>query len=450
MTVRSVRARVTLTATVVVAVVLVVAAAGLVTAQRRTLTAALEETVAREADALAAAVDGGAVEAGDTLAPAGDDDTVAQVVSREDGRVLAASTTAAGEPPVLDELPAGAATRSVDGVGTSGPTFLVVARPARLDGEDVVVLVGSPRDDVDESVAALVRSLAVGIPLVVLVLAGLVWVLVGRTLRPVEAIRAEVSEIGGGDLHRRVPAPGGDDEVARLARTMNTMLDRLEDASERQQAFVADASHELRSPLTRIRSELEVDLAHPEQADPVATGHSVLEEVAGLQALVDDLLVLARVDAGPDRARVAGAPVDLADVLIEEVHRLPAGGPPVATGEVGTGAVRGDRGQLARIVRNLLENAVRHARAEVVTGLTTDGGVVTLTVVDDGPGIPADRADEVFERFVRLDDARARRDGGTGLGLAIARELAQRHGGRLELDPDRGPGAAFVLTLPAG
>ena len=155
------------------------------------------------------------------------------------------------------------------------------------------MIVGSCRlDDIDESVSTLARSLLVGIPLVVAALALLLWWVVGRTLRPVEAIRAEVADIGGRDLHRRVPVPPGDDEVARLARTMNDMLERVDDAAQRQRRFVADASHELRSPLTRIRTELEVDLAHPGEADLLATHASVLDETVGLQRLADDLLLV--------------------------------------------------------------------------------------------------------------------------------------------------------------
>ena len=166
-----------------------------------------------------------------------------------------------------------------------------------------MVHVGASLEDVNESTGALIRALAVGVPAVAVALALLVWLLVGRTLAPVEGIRAEVAAIGASELHRRVPRPGTGDEIDGLAETMNGMLDRLEGASERQQQFVADASHELRSPLTRIRAEIEVDLANPERADPQATLRSVLAEATELEGLADDLLVLARTDAGAAKTR---------------------------------------------------------------------------------------------------------------------------------------------------
>mgnify|MGYP001160601726 CR=1 FL=1 len=449
----SIRARVTLVATVVVAVVLVVAGIGLVLAQRRSLTRSLEEALAREADSIVAAAEQGDVP--ETLEVPGDDDAVGQVVVGSTGTVVAATPNVDGRAALVEAPPPTSSTRTVDDVLEGGDNFLVVTRTVPSTSAPLVVEVGAPLDDVTDAVLALTRSLLVGVPIVVALLAALVWWLLGRTLRPVEAIRAEVSGIGGTDLHRRVPVPPGDDEVARLATTMNEMLGRVEAAAERQQRFVADASHELRSPLTRIRTEVEVDLAHPEGADPAATGRSVLEEVDGLQRLVDDLLLLARADADPVTAATGDA-VDLADVVLEEVHRLPsrAGGARVETAAVDPAVVRGHRDQLARLVRNLLENAVRHATGvvEVTTGVDEGGEWAILSVADDGPGIPTVDAERVFERFARVDDARSPGDGGAGLGLAIAREVAERHGGTIGLLP-RGagalPGACFEVSLPS-
>ena len=450
--IHSVRARVTLVATVVVAVVLVLASVGLVLAQRRSLTRSLEESIAREAESIVAAVDRGDLP--EVLVVAGDDDAVGQVVVGSTGEVVSATANADGRAPLVIDPPLAPSTRTVGDVLEVGDRFLVVTRTVPSTSAPLVVEVGAPLDDVADATGALTRSLLVGVPIVVALLAALVWWLVGRTLRPVEAIRAEVGEIGGSGLHRRVPVPPGDDEVTRLATTMNEMLERVEAASERQQRFVADASHELRSPLTRIRTEVEVDLAHPAGADPVATGRSVLEEVDGLQRLVDDLLLLARVDA--EAAPVtAGERVDLADVVLEEAHRLPlgAGGPRLDLEGIEPAPVQGQRGELARLVRNLLANGTRHASSVVAvsTGLDEAGERAVVTVADDGPGIPAADAERVFERFARVDDARAADAGGTGLGLAIAREIAGRHGGTVELlagDAAPLPGACFVVSLP--
>jgi signal transduction histidine kinase len=302
-------------------------------------------------------------------------------------------------------------------------------------------------DDIDESVGILTTSLLIGVPLVVVALALLVWWLVGRTLRPVDAIRSEVADIGGSDLDRRVPVPSGDDEIARLARTMNGMLDRLEESALRQQRFVADASHELRSPLTRIRTELEVDVAHPETADMAATHRSVLEETAGLQRLIDDLLQLARSDARAVSLR--REVVDLDVMLLRLAHRVRADGR-VAVDATGIGSARvvGDGDLLARAVANVVDNATRHAARSVELDLTDRNGEAVLTVTDDGPGIPAAERRRVFDRFSRLDDARSTRDGGTGLGLAIAKEIVESHGGTISVEGPATGGARFVIRLP--
>jgi signal transduction histidine kinase len=222
----------------------------------------------------------------------------------------------------------------------------------------------------------------------------------------------------------------------------------LQRAADRQRQFVADASHELRSPLARMRAELEVDLAHPDSADKAGTAASVLAETITLQRLVDDLLLLARGDAGAlDRGRLG--PVDLDEVVEARVAAFRSAGEPRidATG-VRPVQVAGHPDQLQRAVANLLDNAVRHARDRIVVTLDEGPGGVELAVADDGPGVPQADRDRIFERFTRLDDARSTRDGGAGLGLAIARDIAERHGGTLSVDGSSG--ARFVLRLPGG
>jgi signal transduction histidine kinase len=340
--------------------------------------------------------------------------------------------------------PAVGATVGSDGSLPDGHPARLVAVPA---GDGQVFVLGS-REDVDHSTRSLVSSLLVAVPLSTGVLAVLVWWLVSRVLQPVEDIRAEVDRISAHRLDRRVPVPPTGDEVARLARTMNGMLDRLAAAAERQRRFVADAAHELRSPLARIRTQLEVDAVHPETVDAAATQTAVLTETGRLQRLVDDLLLLARGDAGAADPARAGL-VDLDDVVhgLAAVRRTP-GGPVIETDAVAPAQVHGNRAQLERAVGNLLDNAVRHAGSRVTITLHQSAdGTATLVVADDGPGVPPHAREMVFERFARLDDARSA-DGGAGLGLAIARDTAVRHGGALALDGGGPPGARFVLTLP--
>jgi signal transduction histidine kinase len=272
------------------------------------------------------------------------------------------------------------------------------------------------------------------------------WLLMGRALGPVEAMRSQVAEISARDLDRRVPEPPVDDEIGRLARTMNAMLDRLQASSARQRRFVADASHELRSPLAAGRTQLEVALAHPADGGWQTTAAGLLREHQRMERLVGDLLFLARSDDGGPPVRAV--PLDLDDVVFAEAAALRSRtSVRLDLSKVSGARVVGDAESLARVVRNLVENAERHARAVVAVELSVTEGAVELVVADDGSGIqPADR-EQVFDRFVRLDDARSRNDGGAGLGLAIVREIVVAHGGTVTVGESRS-GARLVVRLP--
>jgi signal transduction histidine kinase len=441
----SVRFRVTAFATLATLLVLGGTGFALVVEHRRLLTESLDDGLALSADDITRQLVSGRLPA--TITGLGDDDASAQLVDGS-GRVLAASANLRGLPPlVLPGFTGPSATRSAR-LPYDPAHFLVLSRRVVTPTGEGVLHVARNASDVDASVRLLTRSLAVAVPVVTALLAALVWYLVGRTLRPVEAIRREVAAIGGADLHRRVPVPGGHDELARLASTMNAMLERVDESARRQQRFVADASHELRSPLTRIRTEIEVDQAHPRGVDLAATHRSVLAEAIGLQNLVDDLLLLARSDAGAAPLRSAGV-VDLDGVVRAAAGRTPSVDIGVELQPSGGSAVRGDRNELVRAVRNVVENAVRHATSRVVVAVTPQSGTIAVTVTDDGPGIPAGERDRVFERFARLDGARSSGSGGAGLGLAIARDIVERHGGTIAIDGSVTDGTRIVLTLPA-
>jgi signal transduction histidine kinase len=440
----SVRFRVTAVATLAVLLVLAATAVALVAAERRSLTGDVEETIAQRAGELTAMV------ASDRLPTAlvDDEDTRAQVVTL-DGRVLSATPSLRDAAPIDRPPPPGRTqvVRTVRRLPAGDASFRVLTR--RVDGPrgPVLLHVAGTLDDVQHSARVLAAGLAVSLPIVTALLAALVWMLIGRTLRPVEAIRAEVAGISGDDVRRRLPQPAGDDEIARLARTMNGMLERVENATARQRRFVADASHELRSPLTRIRSELEVDLAHPDTGDPAAALRGALEEIGALQRLVEDLLLLARSDAGATMIRPR--PVDLDDIVLLEIGRLRAGGRlEVDSGGVSAAQVHGDPDQLARAIRNLTDNAARYASHLVTLTLAERDHAAILSVADDGPGIPPDQHLRVFERFTRLDEARSSATGGAGLGLAITLDIVRRHHGTVAIDPHHRPGARFVVTLP--
>ncbi len=372
-----------------------------------------------------------------------------QVVDSE-GRVRSASILADRLVPLLDPDELAAARKGepqyVDGdrVAVEGPVR-VVAVPV---GDDTVI-VGRQVADLYRSMGVLRGHLLVVYPVLVIALGVLGWRVVGAVLRPVEQLRVGAESITGSRRDDRLPVPCSEDEIQRLAITLNGMLDRLSIARARQRAFVADAAHELRSPLTAMRTELEVAGRHGIPPDLVP---DLLADVVRLSRLVDDLLLLARADdaglaATPSTDRFA--PVDVADVLREAHDRCRGARVPV-TLSLADGLelpTLGEHDALLRAVANLLDNAVRHAAGRVTVTGYPEADSAVIEIADDGPGIPAADLERVFDRFTRLDDGRARDEGGSGLGLAIVRELVRRHDGTVALS-DAGPGLRATIRLP--
>lgn len=428
-----IRARVTLAATAIVALVLVAVSVLLVARQRSALNEHLEDSLSTEAERVAAEA-----EAGQPITPPGDDDLVVLVLD-SGGAVVAE----AGD---LDDVSALLASGATSGsVTLDDESYRVVSEDFDgASGPGLVVVAGS-EEDVDESIRELVTSLLWIVPPAVVVLMEAVWLLTGRTLRPVDRIRRQVSEIGIDELDRRVPVPPGQDEIARLAVTMNEMLARLEASANRERRFVGDASHELRTPLARMRAELEVDERDPANADVAATRRSQLEEIENLQRLIGDLLLLARGEA--DTATVTDL-VDLDDLVLEETGTQPWGAIAVDVRAVSAAQVRGNRDELRRVVRNLLDNARRHAGTSVTVALSETGADAVLVVADDGPGIPPEQRQLVFERFARLDESRTASGGHAGLGLAIVHDIVNRHGGTVLIDAAPTGGAQVTVVLP--
>ena len=433
---RTIRFRITAVAVLLFGVLLIGVSLLTIGGLRWQLTDNLDEGLGQRADTIAAVV---ADRPPDQVST--DEDLLVQVVDT-DGKVLASSANLAGAAPITSTQPG---LRVVTNVPGRNESFRVLIRQIDSSEGPVSLIVGINNDDVTEPATILSRLLAILVPAAVLLLGALVWWLTGRTLRPVERMRIEIAEITGSNLGRRVAEPATGDEIDRLAHTMNDTLDRLEGAILRQQRFVADASHELRSPLTRIRSEIEIGIATGEPADQATRERSVLDETINLQHLVDDLLQLARSDEG--LADSEFDPVDLDDIVLREARRLRERARVVVdTRSVSAAHISGDARQLTRAVRNLLDNAERHASSTVTITLAEVDGQVRLTVADDGDGIPLEARQLIFERFARLDDARTRDAGGTGLGLAIVRDIIQRHGGTVTLDS--GPATRFVVALP--
>ncbi|WP_337001079.1 MULTISPECIES: sensor histidine kinase [unclassified Microbacterium] len=429
---RSVRGRTTLGATAVVAVALLVGAFSFYGVLSASIHSATERAAEQRLEELSERTGGPGSRGVDAL-----DDEILQIIgpdrsvraASEDAREKLGSTSL----PIDDD----AQTTTID-----GETYLVVSED--IGGDRTLVLAVSMDDDA-ETLATVATLLAIAVPLLLLLVAVTTWLVVGRALRPVERIREEVDGITAERLHQRVPVPQTADEIAALATTMNGMLDRLDAAATAQRRFVSDASHELRSPLATIRQHAELAQAHPDVTSIGELAEVVSEEGLRLQGIVESLLLLARLDEG---ASTHDAPVDLDDAALAEVSRLRAAGFEVDGSGIHAARVDGDPRLLGQLMRNLADNAARHARGRIAIGVTPAEGYVFVTVEDDGAGVPVEERERVFERFVRLDEARSRDAGGSGLGLAIARGIASSARGTLVVDDSRWGGARFVLTLP--
>ncbi|MFJ8182982.1 ATP-binding protein [Streptomyces sp. NPDC096105] len=477
----SVRSRATLGATLVVAVALVAAGTALLLSLRANLTGEAGTRAERSAQAVASEL--AARTPLDKLSGLGAEDTPVQITD-EDGVLLAVSEdleritgTGTAEVTPAPTRPGADDDRDDDGdddrdddggdddsgrsdddeslaPGEIAQRASFTNGTATIDGDTedyrfaavevetpdrgrLTVHAGSPLAAEHSAVGTALTSMLIGFPLLLGVVASVTWLVTGRALRPVEGIRREMAAITASeDLGRRVPEPATHDEIARLARTTNATLAALETSVERQRRFVADASHELRSPIASLRTQLEVAAAHPGLLDL----DGAVEDTVRLQNLAADLLLLARLDAGE---RPADTRVDLAALAREE-----AAGREGVTVEAEPVEVSGSRGQLGRVLANLLDNAERHARERITVTVRRENGWAVVGVADDGEGVAEADRERIFERFVRLDAARSRDDGGAGLGLAIARDVAVRHGGTLTAGAAPAGGALFALRLP--
>ncbi|UDY36999.1 sensor histidine kinase [Dermatobacter hominis] len=319
-----------------------------------------------------------------------------------------------------------------------------VTQTVRTQWGDLTIHAVSPLDEIDRSVGALRAALWLGLPLLVLCAGAMTWIITGQALAPVGAITRRVRDLSGTNLDARVPVPPTEDEIALLAVTMNDMLDRLEKASVKQRQFISDASHELRSPVASIRTQLETALRYPDDVDWADVARTVLAEDDRLDHLVGNLLAMARLEEGRFGPR---SDVDLDELVMGQKQRL--SGLQLDLSGVSAGRVWGNRDELTSVVRNLLDNAARHCTSSVAVTVQEEGPWVVLTVGDDGSGVPPEDRQQIFERFSRLQEGRARDEGGTGLGLALTKRIVEHHGGRIHVEDGDLGGARFVVSLPS-
>jgi signal transduction histidine kinase len=418
---------VTIGALLVVGIALVAGAVGTVMLLGQLLTQGVATSVEQDLETFGEQLESGTVDIGDLDG---------EVLVRLQGAQSAANDDDAEHLPVVGE-------DSVVRIVLDGDPYLAASE----DTDAGTLTVARPIEEVDAATSTASVLLAIAVPLLLIVIGAVMWIVATRALAPVERMRRQVDDIDGAGLDRRVDA-GSDDELGALASTMNRMLDRIEHAQTTQRRFVSDASHELRSPLATIRQHAEVAVAHPSSTTVQEIGGLVLDEGKRMQELVEGLLLLARLDehGGREHTRTA---VDLDDIVLAEVRRLRSLGAEVDGQGIGPGRTVGSEVLLARAVRNLVDNAARHASRLVTLRVSASGPSVRVEVEDDGSGVPEGQRELVFERFARLDEARARDAGGSGLGLAIAREIARAHGGELSVATGAGGGALFTLVMPA-
>ena len=448
-----VRSRATVAAVFVVAVALAAGTLGLLKLTGDRIESSIRDAVMARADGIVALIAAGAVE--DPL-PGRDPERLGQIIDSS-GAVIAADRAIAGVPALVeidvtlgeeristrDDILEGYEDEAA-GLEDQGP-YAIVVRGVTLPGGPGTVIVAASLEDAAQARNAVLPALGIGLPSLLALVGLTVWLLTGRALRPVEEMSVEAGRISALALDRRLPLPGSGDELHRLAEVLNDMLDRLEESALRRSRFVADASHELKSPLAAMRTMVEVSAR---EGTPDAELLADLGgEIERMQTLVADLLFLARHDES--RPHGIGEEVDL-DQVVSSVAGVLRVGSTVQLDTSGVLPVRvaGDPDRISQFVRNIMENALRHATSTVWVETAREAGRATVVVSDDGPGVPAEEEGRIFERFVRLDDSRARDTGGAGLGLAVARAIVREYGGDLAIIESRHGGATFGAWFP--
>lgn len=430
----------------VVLVAFVIAGAGLALILYRSLLAGVDDAAAARVADVAAALRYDAPSELDAALLDTDQRVVAVQVIDSTGAVVQRSASAP-DVPLIPPSAIGTALR----VGLSDDAspdgdMRISGQTVGTPGGPCTILVGAGSEAVEATVVTVLLLLSGAAPIVMVVAGVATYLLVARSLRSVDAIRARVADISTSDLAERVPVPSSHDEISALAVTMNEMLARIEAGHEAQRRFVGDASHELRSPVQAILSALDVAAVHPELLEGELADSTLRPEALRMKSLVEDLLLLARAD---ERGiTLHRRDVDLDDLASNELGRLLRETALTVHADLTPTRLLGDPGGLSRVLRNLLDNAARHASSAVELRVYPEGDTAVLIVGDDGPGIPAADRVRVFDRFVRLDADRSRRGGGSGLGLAIVSEVVAAHHGSVSVGQRSGGGALFTVRIP--
>jgi len=442
-----VRKRATATAVLVVAAALVVGGLVLLVLLQTSLRAATETSARRQATDVIAQISGQDVsEAAQYIVSTAHTGRYVQILG-PGGDVVAASVPAATTVPLTSLQPGPGQTLSEDvsglrGVGDSD-SYLIVATGVSVGGRLYTVVVAATLQVQADTLATVAWFFLGATPLLLAVVGVAVWVLVGRSLRQVERIRGQVAGISARSLDGRVDVPPTADEIQSLAETMNMMLGRLEASDREQRRFVSDASHELRSPLATLSAGVEIAAADPSGATWQEMKTILAGETARMRYLVEDLLTLAKTNDGG--LRLESAEVDLDDVLNEEVRRLRSTSDRSLEVSLEPARVIGDPRRLGQVLRNVLDNADRHAVSRISIRVRNTGNGALITIDNDGPPVPGPDRERIFDRFVRLDESRSREGGGSGLGLAIAAAIMAAHHGWIRTGDAPDGGCRFEL-----
>jgi signal transduction histidine kinase len=424
---------------------------------RVSLTRSVDDTARQGAAGVVALIDANRLPTPVPVAP----DVTVQVLNAS-GQITDVSPDSDRLVPLLSPAHAAAIARNGEATLLNGPAYgmpsLIRVTAVRAAGGSMVIA-AVPYSSVSSSLSVVAKALAFGTPVAFAAFTGAIWLAVGSTLRPIDLLRRGAARVTGTAVPADLPVPEAKDEVRSLALTLNDMLSRLAAAQQRQRALVSDTAHELRSPISSIRTQLEVALDHPAGQDWESTARDVHADVLRLARLAEDLLLLARLDERAGAAGGAGGAgtVDLAELCASVVARYAGARVPVAcSGCADPRLVSGDWDALDRLLVNLIDNAVRYAKSQVRVTVGREDAQVVLAVADDGPGIPEADLERAFDRFARLDDARSRdgdEGGGAGLGLAIVRATAEAYGGTAHLEPAAAgadpPGLRAVVRLPS-
>ncbi len=336
----------------------------------------------------------------------------------------------------------------------SGATLLIVAVPVNAAGQSFLIEMGATVNEIDTALHGLVLTLLFGLPFVILIVSAGGYILVRRSLKPVEEIRATAEQITFGNLAKRLPVVASGDALEHLSLTLNQMLQRLEDAYQQVSRFSADAAHELRTPLTIMRAELESIIQREATLSESLRERlaSVLEETERLSRITESLFTISRLDAGEANAQSTSFYlIDLVKATTEQMLLL-AEDKHIEVAIAATAPVRvtGDAARLKQVVVNLLDNAIKYTPegGKISVAISEAAQRACLTVSDTGIGIPADALPHVFERFYRADKARSREQGGAGLGLSIVRSIVLAHGGSVEIQNNPQAGTSLRVYLP--